>query len=521
MHIHPSTFWAILAALTLYTLVLLGLSYRAKRRSGESGYFDAGKKLSPTTVFLMVTALWTSSTIAMEIDTGFADGWSAVWLGASTALLSILVSWLAPRFLRLGYTTNSELLGRAYGPLVRRLTGVVIGATFPIFAMSNALFAGYFLHALLGWPLWFSLVATTFLLLATVQFAGLESLAAIQGVNLVFILLALGLLVVLVHGLPAHPLTVGHHPSPVANATILVWLGTNLLNVFSAQAEFQAVVAAKNARRAQLAVLASSLFVGLVVFAATWVGRQARIDLGAVPGGGLSAVSHLVLTQASPLEAVLIAVGIWGLALTWCGPLLFSGAVSLGRDAISASVRWTKMALVGEAGLMISLALWRPDALAWWSVFGLTVRNAGVVGPTLALLLWGDRVPRWSVVGAIGAGIAAGVGLNAATGFSAVHFLWGINPMWISQTVSLVVLAFGRWWSSPHRSESALWLAIALGLLMAEASGNVLPVSLRGITLLATSGLFFALTHLVLEHAKKASNSKPSWQLLDDNVASE
>ncbi|MCL5064256.1 MAG: hypothetical protein M1600_04185, partial [Firmicutes bacterium] len=89
MHIHPSTFWAILAALSLYTLVLLGLSYRAKRRSGESRYFDAGKKLSPTTVFLMVTALWTSSTIAMEIDTGFADGWSAVWLGASTALLSI------------------------------------------------------------------------------------------------------------------------------------------------------------------------------------------------------------------------------------------------------------------------------------------------------------------------------------------------------------------------------------------------------------------------------------------------
>ncbi len=504
MHVPPITFVSIVSALALYTTLLLGLSYRAKKRSGVQGYYDGKRQLSPTAVFLMVAALWSASTIAMEIDTGFLDGWSALWMGASTALLSIIVSYLAPIFRRAGYTTNSDLLGRAYGKTVKRLTGIVIGATFPIFAMSNALFAGYFLHALLGWPLWFGLAATTALLLATVQFAGLESLAATQGVNLVFILIGLGLLFSLVHGLPIHPSELGHRPTPAANAVVLVWLGTNLLNVFSAQAEFQAVVAAKNPRQAQWAVLGSSLLVGGVVLVATSIGRSARLALGMMPGGGLAAVSKLVLTHAGPVEAVFIAVSIWGLALTWCGPLLFSGAVSLGRDTIAASVRWTKVALVGEAVLMIALALWRPDALAWWSVFGLTLRNAAVVGPTLAYLLWGNRIPRWAIVTASVSGIVAGLGLNAVTGFSAVHFLWGVNPMWISQAVSLMVLAFGRWWVSAHRSESFLWLLVTLGAMTVSATGQVLPVALRGVVLLACAGAFFLLTHFLVDSSRTA-----------------
>lgn len=94
---------------------------------------------------------------------------------------------------------------------------------------------------------------------------------------------------------------------------------------------------------------------------------------------------------------------------------------------------------------------------AWWRVFGLTLRNAAVVGPTLAAFLW-DDLPRRGVLSSMMAGVFVGLGLNAWTGFSATHFVWGINPMWSAATVSFVVLSG---WRLAHRR----WALLAVGLL--------------------------------------------------------
>ncbi len=483
----------ILVLLAIYTAALMFLSYRTRQKHGTGGFFDGQRSFSAPTIFILVTALWTSSSIAVELDTGFASGWAAIWLGVATALLSVLVAFLAPLFQRLGYTSNSALLGDVFGRGVRRFSGLVIGITFPIFAMSNVLFAGYFLHALLGWPLWGTLAVTTAVLILVVQFAGLRSLAAVQGLNLAMMLAGLLVLASVMHHV-ALPSASTPPPIPVPPALVLVWLSMNLLNVLSAQVEFQAVVAARNIKAARTAVWLSAGVLGAVAILATWIGDTARSALGVTGGDGLAAVSQLVVHHGSPIAVVVIALGVWALALTWSTPLLFSGAVSLGRDVIGQRLRWTKLALAIEGALMVGFALWRPGELAWWSVFGLTLRNAGVVGPTIAALIWRNRIsPKW-VLAAMAGGIFSGLGLNAITGFSAVHFVWNINPMWISQTVALWILAAGRWHAMQERTHAVLW-AVASGASLAFiATGPWIPDAVRGVALLIVASAWLAFT---------------------------
>ncbi|MBX5467737.1 MAG: hypothetical protein K6U14_09650 [Firmicutes bacterium] len=450
----------------------------------------------------MVTALWASSSIVVEIDTGYAVGISAIWFGVSVAILSVLVSLLLPWFRKMGYTSNSDLLGGHFGQSIQRLSGIIIGATFPIFAMSNALFAGVFLHALLHWPLAWSMALTTAVLIVYIQFAGLVSLAATQGLNLFFILLGLVVMVALVagwHPTTAHVLPPSFHAlGGAGTATIWVWFGTNLLNVFSAQAELQAVTAARSVRHAQWAVWISSAVLAIVVGIASWLGMAVHQRLGMVPGGGLPGLAALILAHGKPWEVVLAAVGVWALALTWCGPLLFSGAISLGRDVMGhqRAIQWTKVALVVEGLLMIGYALWRPEELAWWRVFGLTLRNAGVVGPTVALLLWGRDLPGRGVMVAMLGGIAVGLGLNAATGFSATRFIGGIDPMWAAQAAAFLLLAGCRWWSVQKPGTGGVWALASLAMVTAvvHPHANPIPLAWRGAALLGAAGLAFGFT---------------------------
>lgn len=82
---------------------------------------------------------------------------------------------------------------------------------------------------------------------------------------------------------------------------------------------------------------------------------------------GLTAFAQ-VLVQRSPTWFVaLMGLGIWALALTtWCGPLLFSGAISLGGDVMARDrvIRWTRIALVLEGTLMVLYGIWRPGVVA-------------------------------------------------------------------------------------------------------------------------------------------------------------
>jgi hypothetical protein len=135
-------------------------------------------------------------------------------------------------------------------------------------------------------------------------------------------------------------------------------------------------------------------------------------------------------------------------------------------------------------------ALARPEDLGWWQVFGLTIRNSVVVAPTIVFLLWPVVRPHTVIVSMV-AGLAAGLGWNAATGFSPSVFLLGINPMWVGTGGAFLVMMVGTLVFpdvplilSSHVGRrfagSALALAGTLLLLLGvTAPGLVLP-GLRG-----------------------------------------
>jgi SSS family solute:Na+ symporter len=163
-------------------------------------------------------------------------------------------------------------------------------------------------------------------------------------------------------------------------------------------------------------------------------------------------------------------------------------------------IRWM---LPIQAAAVLVYTLLRPGDLAWWSVFGLTVRNAAIFAPTVGLLLWRKGDSRAAVI-AMALGVATGLGWNAATGFSPTVFLLGINPAWLGTAVSILVFLAGSLWASRGRTGWAWPRApygyVGFGLLAAAAAvlafdgGTVVRAGWAGMAVLAGAvGLLLAL----------------------------
>lgn len=497
---------AIGVAISLYTAVLVLLG-RVKRIPRLDVYHTGGGQLSAWAVFLLVLTLWSASSIVVQIDTAYTAGVSAVWYGVSVALMSVLVAWLVPWFRARDYISNSALLGRVFGSRVRWVSGAVIGLTFPIFALSNALAAAVYFRLAFHWGLGWSLMVTGAVLAMVIQFGGMLSLVRTQWLNMAWLGLGLGLATWklwprggMVHHVPSafyHPLGIGH-------GLVWVWFGMNTLNVFSAQAEIQAVVGAKNIRHGQRAVWASTVVLLVVIGLATWIGMRTRLVVGKPELDGLAAFAMVMLAHGGLWFRVLMALSMWALALSWCGPLLLSGAVSMSQDVwrLPERTRAAKWALLLEVVLMVAYASWRPAEVAWWRVFGLTLRNAAVVGPTLALMVW-PELPESVVLSSMVAGVLVGLGANAVTGFSPTVFLWGINPMWLAAATAFGVLGLSRLVLS--RRWGCLLGAVLVGGLVTETVMRVPGFTVNRGVLLLVEALLLVAWSWVMTRTSRAS----------------
>ena len=454
-------FVLFLGLILSYTLVLLLFSHFSQRKAKTVGQFlDGGKQFGVWRVFLMMTAMWGASMFSVEIDTGYLSGLSAIWFGISTIVSSFLVAAVLLRpFQKIGYLTNSHLIGRRYGKKARDFAALVIGITFPIFAMKNVIAAASFLHVLLGWNLAPVLIATTILVIVYVSLGGIMSLAYVQVVNL--IIFTVGLLVAAYFGLRhqavlSAPLS-GQQQVPgfhgmmgVGMATILVWFGMSILNSVSAQAEFQTITAAKDVKKGKLGVYLSSF--ALIVFAVipALLGMAAREHIGLMKSGLMAFPSYLQLV-APHWALIVVGLSFWAAALIWCAPLMFSGASSFGLDLFNrqslshdtkAVRRFTRLSMIIQGILIVIFALARPGQLAWWAVFGLTLRNAAIVGPTISYLWW-PAVKERTILISMVLGVVSGFCWNALTGFSATKFVLGIDPMWVGTGLSMIVIVLG------------------------------------------------------------------------------
>ncbi|CAB1129874.1 conserved membrane protein of unknown function [Candidatus Hydrogenisulfobacillus filiaventi] len=483
--------WLILSLLAVYTGVLVYLGRLGRRRSTSENFIHGGRQFSAWQVFFMISALWCSWIFIVEIETAYLFGVSAVWFGVAVGVMAFVsIFLLATPFRRLSYVTNSGILGQRFGTGARTLSGLVIALTFPIFAMSNVLAAAAFLHVVTGWPLVVTLAGTAVVILAYAVLGGIWALAYTQIAN--FVVMAAGLILATGVALHAAPPAEWARNLParylswtgVGTGTILVWLFSDLLNVVSAQAEFQILTAATDMRVAQRGLNWAMISIAVFTVLSALVGVAVRAG---VPGGrllGVVAFPLLYLHHASAPVVALMTLVVWAAALTWSAPLLFSGAASLGADVLRYLVRGlsdrtrfcVQICLPLQAALVVLYATMRPQDLAWWQVFSLTIRNGAIFAPTVALLVW-PVAGRGAAVTSILGGSLAGLAWNMATGFSTTRFLYGLNPMWVGASAGIVLLvglslltARGRyrWNGAAFRHHGwAAWPATGLLALLA------------------------------------------------------
>lgn len=446
--------YAVVGLLVSYTGLLVYLGRLGRKRSTSENFIHGGRQFSAVQVFFMISALWCSWIFVVELETAFLFGVSAVWFGVAVGIMALAsVYALATPMRRLSYVTNSGLIGQRFGPVARSLAGVVIAVTFPIFAMSNVLAAAAFLHVVLGWPLLVTLLATAAVMLAYVMLGGIWALAYTQIAN--FVVMSVGLLIgVLVawQAAPPHLMQAAlqprfFSPSGVGLGVILTWLFSDLLNVVSAQAEFQVLTAAKDPATARRGLYGAMVSIGAFTLLSVVIGMAARTVVGGKELGVL-ALPQMFMKTSPPVVVALMALAMWASALTWSAPLMFSGASSLGADvlglvrrrALAGRVRFcVQVCLPLQAALVVLYATLRPQDLAWWSVFSLTVRNGAIFAPTVAVLLW-PAATRLAAVTSIAGGALAGLAWNVASHFSTTTFLLGLNPMWVSATAGIGLL---------------------------------------------------------------------------------
>jgi len=517
----------VIGILALYTVILVALSGRGRARTGSGeGFLHGGRQFGFRHVFILVTVMWASSIFVVELETGFLSGISAIWFGLSVIFMSIIVAqFLLKPFLRVGYLTNSRLIGQRFGLGAQRFSATVIALTFPIFAMSNVLAAAEFIHALLGWSLPWTLALTTVIMLLYVGRSGMWSLAYTQALNLGALTLGIGVATYFFWRAPAvdlHPVHIHGFFAwdGVGLGTLAVWIVMNVLNSVSAQAEMQAIAAVKNPRRGQLAVYVSAIVLIAFTVIPVWLGMKTR-EMLPKAAEGLAAFPHALVHIAPPWAVALVALGVWASALSWCAPLLFSGAASIGADILSPrptavdtttllrtprrialDVRAiTRYGLILQGALVIVVALLRPDELAWWRVFGQTIRSGAIFAPTVACFLWPLATRRAALISMV-AGVVTSLVWNAATGFSASVFLLHINPMWISLSVGIVAIvlatlgdpARGRLVWRNSQASLVLLGATALTFLILALTFAPVPALRGAITCLALVIGFIALT---------------------------
>ncbi|MHB8618087.1 MAG: sodium:solute symporter family protein [Chloroflexota bacterium] len=479
--------------LGIYTVLLIYLGRLGRKRSRTQNFIHGGRQFSSWQVFVLISALWCSWIFIVEVETAYLFGISAIWFGVSVAIMAVAsVFILATPFRKLSYVTSSGIIGERFGPSARALAAIVIGFTFPVFAMSNVLAAAAFLNVVLGWPLLATLAATVLVVVAYIVLGGVWALAYTQVAN--FIVMSLGLVVGSILALHAVPLSaMTSHLAPryfslsgIGIGIILTWLFSDLLNVVSAQAEFQILLAATDMSVARRGLYWSVVSIFVFTVLSVVIGMAARVAAPAANMLGVLAFPYLYLHNAPPVAAAFMALAVWAAALTWSAPLMFSGASSLGADVLglfrslakSEKVRFcVRVCLPLQAVLIVLFASMRPEDLAWWQVFGLTVRNGAIFAPTVALLAWPMTTRAAAISGIVG-GSLSGIFWNALTGFSATRFELGLNPMWISSLVGIVLVVTLTLVGSYRRSTLAGQMLRTPLAMAAVGLGAVLIVGL-------------------------------------------
>ena len=446
----------MIAALVLYgaAVLLVGLvaAPRASRSRDAFLVGDRGFGAFATWAALSSTVIGGSTTLVLAALVS-AKGLPALWLDLAGALgLSALGLFLAGRVRGTGATTIAEVIGRTYGPGVRKIAAVfVILAEIVWFALLTEA-TEVVVVSTTSWEPTRVLLLTAALFVAYTALGGQR--AVVRTDLLQFGLMVAGLLVV---ALPLAVRSLAAAPAPAALLTfptgprfswgdalaLLVLVGLPHAVGGDVWAKLLSARDERAARRAALGASLSKLAFGLatVTIALAGIGRG-------VSGPPAELFPRTVLLLAGPALAPLLLVALVATMQSSADSVLLSAAAATSNDLLGprAGVGASRLAVVLYGGFGLAVALVMRDLVETFRL-GYTLFASGLILPALVAFLPKVRADRRF------AGAAMLLGGGAAMLERFAHPL-GVDPVLAGTGVNALVLVMGLRRNSERENES-------------------------------------------------------------------
>ncbi len=435
-------------ALVAYSSAVLAVGGVVSRRAARSreAFLVGDRRFGRLSSWAAIssTTIGGSTTLVLAALVA-ANGLSGLWLDlAGVAGLAFLGLALARQVRATGALTLAEVIGRFYGPGVRRVAAfLIVLAEIVWFALLTQA-TEIVVTTATSWPGEAVLVATAAIFIAYTALGGQRAVIGtdvLQFGLMVFCLLGIALPSAIVSltmtGLPVRllsfPFSATLGPKDVAALFVLVGLphavGSDVWSkLLSARDE-------ATARVATLWAASSKLVFGLAVAAIALAGA------GAGQPGGPSLFPRAVLLLSGPVLAPLLFVAMIATMQSSSDSVLLSAAAATvhdllpGRSDPSTSPFRLRIFVVLHGLLGLLVALWLRDLLETFRL-GYTIFASGLILPTLAGFSRRFQVDRRYAAAAmiLGGGVAV-----------TTHFLraTGVDPVLVGTAVNAGILSLG------------------------------------------------------------------------------
>ena len=432
-------------ALVLYAAAVLavgGLEARVSSR-GRDAFLVGDRSFGSGAAWaaLSSTTIGGSTTLVLAALVARA-GLPALWLDLAGAMgLAFLGLFLARRVRATGAVTIAEVIGRFYGPSVRKIAALLVVAAEIVWFALLAEATTAVLTAAAPWEPRRVLVLTTLVFVAYTLLGGQRAVIrtdvlqlALMAAGLLGVALPLALRSIARTGVPAALLSFPFGPrlGPLDAAALLVLVGLPHAVGSDVWAKLLSAREEKAARRAALGAAVSKLAFGF----ATVTIALAGIGLG-LPEGAALFPGTVVSLVGSGLAPFLLVAMVATMQSSSDSVLLSASAATV-HDLLPprfdgpASARLF-VAIYGTLGLATALAL--PDLIETFRL-GYTLFASGLILPTLLAFAPRARIPR---------GFAATAMLAGSATAMAERFLrlTGIDPVLVGTGANAAVLLAG------------------------------------------------------------------------------
>ena len=432
----------MIPALAAYGLAVFLVGLLAARRAGRSAdaFLLGDRSFGPvaTCAALTSTTIGGSTTLVLAALVA-ARGLPGFWLDLSGALgLLALGLFLARRVRETGEVTLAAVVGRFYGPRVRKVAALLVVLAEVVWFALLAQATETVVTALTDWDATAVLVATSALFVAYTALGGQRAVVrtdllqlALMVAGVVGVALPLALASLSRTGWPRELLhfPVGPRFGWTDAAALLVLVGLPHAVGSDVWAKLLSARDSATARRAALGAAAAKLAFG----AAVTVVALAGVALG-VGGEPQALFPATVRALAGPLSPLLL-VALVATMQSSADSVLLSAAAATSHDLLGgAPARTSRLLVVAYGALGLAVALVLRDVLETFRL-GYTIFASGLILPTLVAFVPGVGLkPRFA-----GAAMLLGGAASVAARLSGL----GPDPVLVGTAVNALVLLPG------------------------------------------------------------------------------